>query len=536
MNFMGGCPAEGRLISKVRNSKRQELLAGGEAEAECGVMHFDAFLCETLLACGPAAKVFRGVEVATGRKVRIKVLLPEADATHPMDRERLQLLVPALLQMRHPQVSGFISLLPDEEDFALVHEFVPGMSGRWVPHERRLAQADLLALAVQLLQAVHLGELARFPHGDLKPSNLIVADHPAGGQFLQVQDWGLSLTRQTPAPETLWFAAPERLEGAAPSIQADLFTSAASLLYLATGSFPTRACRTEAEALQAWSRFDLRGSLTALRPDLESAVADWLGWLLQQDPSGRPSTSRHALAVLMSIVHRGAGMHAASAATPVPLTSAPKPDARSVALPRPPPARPVPKPAAPPLGRGRFLRVPTLLLIVTALLGTAWFLSPELRRWLPNKKFNFLAGSLFLRNAAVEGAGVNGRFVRIALSAPGVLSLAEVEVFSKGVGIASQGAASQSTTYSRGPARRAVDGDAEEGFSQTLSKDAQPWWQVDLGQERPVTRIVIWNRRDKFAARLKNFTVSVLDESRKILWQATVVEPPAPALSLPVGR
>lgn len=498
-------------------------------------MHFDAFLCETLLACGPAAKVFRGVEVATGRKVRIKVLLPETEATHPLDRERLQLLVPALLQMRHPQVSGFITLLPDEEDFALVHEFVPGMSGRWVPHQRRLAQADLLALAVQLLQAVHLGELARFPHGDLKPSNLIIADHPAGGQFLQTQDWGLSLTRQTPAPETMWFAAPERLEGAAPSIQADLFTSAASLLYLATGSFPTRACGTEAKALQAWKRFDLRGSLAALRPDLESAVADWLGWLLQQDPAGRPSTSRHALAVLMNIVHRGAGMPAASTTPPVPLTSAPKPEARSVASPRPP-VRPVHKPAAPASDRGWLLRVPTLLLIVAALLGAAWFLVPGTRRWSPNKKFNFSAGSLFRRNAAVEGAGVNGRFVRIALSAPGVLSLAEVEVFSKGAGIASQGTASQSTTYSRGPARRAVDGDTEAGFSQTLSKDEQPWWQVDLGQERPVTRIVIWNRRDKFAARLKNFTVSILDESRKILWQATMDEPPTPSVSLPVGR
>jgi hypothetical protein len=81
-----------------------------------------------------------------------------------------------------------------------------------------------------------------------------------------------------------------------------------------------------------------------------------------------------------------------------------------------------------------------------------------------------------------------------------------------------------------------VDGDTEEGFSQTLSKDEQPWWQLDLGQERPVTRIVIWNRRDKFAARLKNFTVSVLDDSRKILWQAAVAEPPSPSLSLPVGR
>lgn len=499
-------------------------------------MHFDAFLCETLLACGPAAKVFRGVEVATGRKVRIKVLLPESEATHPLDRERLQLLVPALLQMRHPQVSGFITLLPDEEDFALVHEFLPGMSGQWVPHERRLAQADLLALAVQLLQAVHLGELARFPHGDLKPSNLIIADHPAGGHFLQVQDWGLSLTRLAPAPETLRFAAPERLEGAAPSVAADLFTAAASLLYLATGALPTSECGTQAETLKAWRQFDLHGSMKFLRPDLDGAVVDWLGWLLQHDPAGRPSTSRHALDVLLGIVHRGGVVHAAAPpACSAPAAAVPRLEVKAVPSPRPPQVRPVSRPAASPPGQGWPLRAPALLLCLAAMAGTAWLLSPGMRGWLPNKKLQFSTGALFRQRAGSEGAGVNARFVRIALNEPGVLSLAEVEVFSNGASIASKGTPSQSTTYNRGPARRALDGDTVEGFSQTLSKDEQPWWQVDLGQERHVTRIVIWNRRDKFASRLKNFTVSALDASQDILWQTTVEVPPSPELSLPVG-
>lgn len=501
-------------------------------------MHFDAFLCETLLACGPAAKVFRGVEVATGRKVRIKVLLPDSAATHPLDRERLQLLVPPLLQMRHPQVSGFITLLPDEEDFALVHEFVPGMSGQWVPHERRLAQADLLALAVQLLQAVHLGELARFPHGDLKPSNLIIADHPAGGLFLQVQDWGLSLARVVPVPESLWFAAPERLDGASPSLAGDLFTAAASLFYLASGAFPTSECCTEAETLQAWRQFDLHGSMKSLRPDLDGAVVDWFGWLLQINPAARPSTARQALDVLLGVLHQGAVMPLAA----VPQAFAPRPEETVSPLPahvRPQPVRPVPRPAATPAGAGCFLRLLALLLSLAGAVTTGWFLSPEVREWLsdlPGVKHDFSMESLFHRKVTAEGGGVDARFVRISLNKPGVLSLAEVEVCSKGASIGSQGSASQSTTYNRGPAHRALDGDTVEGFSQTLSKDEQPWWQVDLGQERRVTRIVIWNRRDKFSARLKNFTVSALDASQNVLWQTTVEEPPAPELSLPVGR
>ena len=88
-------------------------------------MHADSFQPEKLLAVGPAAKVYRGIETATGRKVLLKVLLQDYEASHPLDREKLQLLAPTLLQLRHPQIAGLITLLPTEDEFALVYEFTP---------------------------------------------------------------------------------------------------------------------------------------------------------------------------------------------------------------------------------------------------------------------------------------------------------------------------------------------------------------------------------------------------------------------------
>jgi hypothetical protein len=55
---------------------------------------YDHFQPEKLLAAGPGAKIYRGVETATGRKVLIKALLADHEASHPYDRERLQLLAP----------------------------------------------------------------------------------------------------------------------------------------------------------------------------------------------------------------------------------------------------------------------------------------------------------------------------------------------------------------------------------------------------------------------------------------------------------
>ncbi|WP_395746457.1 serine/threonine protein kinase [Prosthecobacter sp.] len=267
-------------------------------------MQHDHFQPEKIIAAGPSAKVYRGAETMTGRKVLIKALLPDYETAHPLDRERLQLLAPSLMQMRHPQIAGLITLLPSEEEFAIVSEFMPGMNARTFAAERRPTPADLRALAVQLMHALLVGEHLRQPHGDPKPSNLIIADHPGGGLFLQVQDWGLSLARQTHPPETLWFRAPELHSGGMPTTQSDLFTAAGSLFCLATNTAPTQGSTVE-EVMQDWQAFNAGYVLSHLRPDLDAPLRDWLAWLLNPMPHMRPQAVAQALDMLMLSMHTG---------------------------------------------------------------------------------------------------------------------------------------------------------------------------------------------------------------------------------------
>lgn len=267
-------------------------------------MYPDQFQPEKVIAAGPSAKVYRGVETVSGRKVLIKVLMQDDETAHPLDRERLQLLAPALMQMRHPQIAGLITLLPTEEEFALVSEFMPGMNARTFAAERKPAPADLRALAVQLMHALVMGEHLRQPHGDPKPSNLIITDHPGGGLFLQVQDWGLSMARQTPPPETLWFRAPELHTGAAPTTQSDLFTAAGSLFCIATNTAPAQGTTVQ-EVMADWQAFNTGHVLSHLRPDLDPPLRDWLAWLLNLTPQLRPQSAAQALDALMRSMHTG---------------------------------------------------------------------------------------------------------------------------------------------------------------------------------------------------------------------------------------
>jgi hypothetical protein len=132
-----------------------------------------------------------------------------------------------------------------------------------------------------------------------------------------------------------------------------------------------------------------------------------------------------------------------------------------------------------------------------------------------------------------------GRFVRVTM--PGerkLLALAEVEVFSKGENVGPRGTAAQSTTAFSGEAKRANDGKTEGDFfvGQSVShtqSEKDPWWEVDLGADTDIERIVIWNRTDNnLGSRLAGFRVNLLDAAKQSVWEQEVVASPAPQVAL----
>ncbi len=132
-----------------------------------------------------------------------------------------------------------------------------------------------------------------------------------------------------------------------------------------------------------------------------------------------------------------------------------------------------------------------------------------------------------------------GRFVRVTL--PGekkLLALAEVEIFSKGGNVAPRGSAKQSSTGYSGEARRANDGRTEGDFfkGQSVShteSQKDPWWEVDLGADTEIERIVVWNRTDNnLGSRLADFRVNLIDAANQPVWEHMVAASPTPSVTL----
>jgi hypothetical protein len=115
------------------------------------------------------------------------------------------------------------------------------------------------------------------------------------------------------------------------------------------------------------------------------------------------------------------------------------------------------------------------------------------------------------------------RFVRVSL--PGrdrILSLAEVQVLSGAENVALKGEARQSSTAVDGPAKLAIDGNTDGNFDKKsvthTAVEADPWWEVDLKGDKPIDRVVLWNRTP-LEERLAGYRLELLNEKREVVWK-----------------
>ncbi len=141
-----------------------------------------------------------------------------------------------------------------------------------------------------------------------------------------------------------------------------------------------------------------------------------------------------------------------------------------------------------------------------------------------------------------QASRTSGRYVRIEL--PGdskTLTLAEVQVFADGRNVATGGTTTQSTTNHDGTPEQAIDGDSNPVFSEgsqthTIEDKPNPWWQVDLGSDFPIERVVIWNRvESEFGKRLDGFTLRVLNADQQEVFIQTDIPAPDASAELPMS-
>jgi len=100
------------------------------------------------------------------------------------------------------------------------------------------------------------------------------------------------------------------------------------------------------------------------------------------------------------------------------------------------------------------------------------------------------------------------------------------------VNIALGAKVSQSSSYVSLNADKAVDGELIGGYTHT-DKEMAPWLLLDLGADRDIDRIVIWDRADGNGySRMAGLLVELLDAKKNVVWTRTDEDPGAPVREL----
>ena len=123
-------------------------------------------------------------------------------------------------------------------------------------------------------------------------------------------------------------------------------------------------------------------------------------------------------------------------------------------------------------------------------------------------------------NDLLVSGSPSARYVRINILNSngqdfGILRFKLTGNVSLGTNLATDGTATQSTTYSTYNANKAIDGNTDgnwgAGSVTHTDKGSQPSWTLDLGAVKNIDTIRLWNRTDCCSSRLVNFHVFVSD-------------------------
>jgi hypothetical protein len=238
---------------------------------------------------GGMGAVYEAEDVASGRRVAVKLIAPDAVASRDaIERFRQEGRLASAIN--HPRC--VFVLAADEEGGwpYIVMELMPGLNLEDVvkrdgPLPPRLAIARILDV-IDGLQEVHKHGIV---HRDVKPSNCFL--EPNGR--VKIGDFGLSksltgdvhLTQPGSFLGTPMFAAPEQVRRESVDQQSDVYAVAATLYYLLTGRAPFQT--NDLMATLARIAADPAPSMRKLRPDLDPGLDQVVLTGLERDRSRR---------------------------------------------------------------------------------------------------------------------------------------------------------------------------------------------------------------------------------------------------------
>jgi eukaryotic-like serine/threonine-protein kinase len=141
---------------------------------------------------GGMATVFEGRDLATGRRIAVKMLNPEYERdVEASDRFRREARIAA--ELEHPNIVDVLDLGDDDGVPYMVLEFLEGESlARALRRDGPLSLRRAMALLLPVMRGMAYVHACGVVHRDLKPENLFMHRDASGAAVPRVLDFGIA--------------------------------------------------------------------------------------------------------------------------------------------------------------------------------------------------------------------------------------------------------------------------------------------------------------------------------------------------------
>ena len=142
---------------------------------------------EQKLGQGGMGVVYRAQDTRLGRKVALKMLLPELTAD-PVLRQRLEAEAKATSSLHHPVIATVYDFETEGDSAFIVYECVVGRTLREEMQKRTLDPQELLSIIIRIADGLRAAHDAGIVHRDLKPGNIMITEDGR----VKILDFGLA--------------------------------------------------------------------------------------------------------------------------------------------------------------------------------------------------------------------------------------------------------------------------------------------------------------------------------------------------------
>jgi serine/threonine protein kinase len=196
------------------------------------------------LGAGAMATVYKARQLSLNRLVAVKIL-PKKFSLNPEFVKRFYAEGRAAAKLNHPNIVAALDVGRHDDTHYFIMEYVEGYTVyEHLVKEGPYAEAEALAIAIQVAKALNHAHKAGLIHRDVKPKNILITDDGVAkladmGLARAVSDREAAEAEAGKAFGTPYYIAPEQIRGKVNiDLRADIYSFGCTLFHMVTGRVP----------------------------------------------------------------------------------------------------------------------------------------------------------------------------------------------------------------------------------------------------------------------------------------------------------